>query len=108
MQCDDDYNNAKQYRLQDKLLNGSDGWHDHPHPHVTFRPPLSPLIVLRHILTNETISQELGPTPVINPPSLLVKSELAISLSASLLGQELEECNNICPLKMLCSEPRIN
>ena len=45
----------------DKQLHGSDWWPGHHHPHVSpFRPPLSPLIVLRHILTNETISQSSG------------------------------------------------
>ena len=65
---DDD---AKQLR---SLTSFSMGLTDNQHPHVTFRPPLSPLIVLRHILTNETISQELGPTPVINSPSPLMQS----------------------------------
>ena len=51
---------------------------------------------------------ELGPTPVINSPSLLVKSEAAGSLSAACYDWNWRNVTTFVPWKWLCSVPRNN
>ena len=58
--CDQETTQIVTMQVTDKQLNRSDWWPGHHHPQDTFLPLLSPLIVLRHMLTNETISQSPG------------------------------------------------
>ena len=51
---------------------------------------------------------ELGPTPVINSPSLLVKSEAAGSLSAACYDWNWRNVTTFVPWKWLCSVPGNN